>query len=423
MAEKHTEKQKKRRHTFKAPSHTKGYYRFSKDFPSVTDSEGYRDNDIIVNSPSKKASLRRRLIAVFVSVFIVTYCVTALMFTVSKVPVVLSDEPVTNEEAEKTFYGNSAIYINGTVLSMSSAERVIGNVRYHGMDTVVIDFKDAQGNFYYKPSINIVGDSLTYAGDNAAKIVKEFQSASIKVYARFCMFADDIYARTNQKEAAYTMTAAEDGTDSQERTVWYNEGSESHAWLSPYSQEVQYYLRCCAEDINKMGVDGIIFDYVSIPSSYQTAAVHFNGENGKTPDETISAFIQLLNNNYIDCETAVAVSVDAMLGAIKLNIAPSVFNSGCNFIIPDARLSLMPENTVIGTRQYTKPSLSPTEFITDYISAIKNITQTDNSSLRIMPMIEASETSATEIAALIGVNNDSFIIYSADNNYTNQNFY
>ena len=65
MAKKETAKKKKRTRRFLLPSHTKGYYRFSKDFPSVTDSEGYRDNDIIVNSPAKKASVRRGLIVLF----------------------------------------------------------------------------------------------------------------------------------------------------------------------------------------------------------------------------------------------------------------------------------------------------------------------------------------------------------------------
>ncbi len=422
MALKRTEKKKKRKHTFVAPSHTRGYYRFSKDFPSVTDSEGYRDNDLIVNSPSKKASVRRRLIALFICIFIVSFCVTTLMFTVSKVPVALPDEPLTGEDEEKTFYGNSAIYINGSVLSMSSAERVIGNVRYHGMDTVVIDFKDAQGNFYYNPSINVAADALTNVGDNAEKIVKEFQSASIRVYARFCMFADDIYARTNQKEAAYVMTAAEDGTSGQVRTVWYNDGDDSHAWLNPYSQEVQYYLRCCVEDINNIGVDGIIFDYVSLPLSYQTAAVQFDGSDDSAPDEAITSFINLLNNTYIDCETAVCVPVDAMLDALKTGTAPLIFGSGCDYVIPDARLSLMPENTVVGTHQYAKPSVSPVEFITEYVTSIKKLAGADTNSVRIMPLIEASDTSAKEISALAGVNNDSFIIYSADNNYTNQNF-
>lgn len=420
MAEKRTENKKKARRSFIAPSHTKGYYRFSKDFPSVTDAEGYRDNDLIVNSPAKKASVKRRLIALFLGVFALTFSVTLLLFTISEVPVAPSSEAMTGEDEAKKFTGNSAIYIKGSVLSMSSAESIIGNVRYHGMDAVIIDFKDAEGNFYYNPSLSVASDALSFASDNAEKIVKEFQSASIRVYARFCMYADDIYARTNHSEAAYIMTPAEDGISAATRTVWYNEGEDSHAWLNPFSAEVQYYLRCCLEDINAMGVDGIILDYVSIPLSAKNSAVIFDGKGDTSPDEKITEFIKWLGSTYIDCETAAVIPSDVMLQAFSTDTVPAIFNSGCEYIVPDLRLSLMPENTIIGTRQYAKPALSPVEFVTDYINALKKLIGENN--LRIMPIIEASGTSSAEIDTLSGISNDSFIIYSKDNDYKNENF-
>ena len=420
MAEKKTEKKKKARRSFITPSHTKGYYRFSKDFPSVTDADGYRDNDLIVNSPAKKASVRRRLIALFLSVFAVAFSVSIVLFAVSEVPVIPSAESATDENEQKKFTGNSAIYIKGSVLSMSSAESIIGNVRYHGMDAVIIDFKDAEGNFYYNPSLSVASDALSFASDNAEKIVKEFQSASIRVYARFCMYADDIYARTNHSEAAYIMTPAEDGISAATRTVWYNEGEDSHAWLNPFSAEVQYYLRCCLEDINAMGVDGIILDYVSIPLSAKNSAVIFDGKGDTSPDEKITEFIKWLGSTYIDCETAAVIPSDVMLQAFSTDTVPAIFNSGCEYIVPDLRLSLMPENTIIGTRQYAKPALSPVEFVTDYINALKKLIGENN--LRIMPIIEASGTSSAEIDTLSGISNDSFIIYSKDNDYKNENF-
>ena len=256
MAKKQAAKKKKRTRSFIFPSHTKGYYRFSKEFPSVTDSNGYRDNDLIVNSPTKKASVRRRLIALFVCLFIVTYSMTLVCLTISKIPVNLKNEDATGETQGPVFTGYNAVYLSGTVLSMNSAESIIGDIRYYGYDTVVIDFKDAAGNLYFDPSVNVAADALSMAAPDAKKIVEEFQNASIKVFARFCTFADDIYARVHKNEAAYTLTPAEDETAEPTRSVWYNKETDSHAWLNPYSSEVQYYLRCCVQDIDAMGVDG-----------------------------------------------------------------------------------------------------------------------------------------------------------------------
>ncbi len=418
MTKKQTVKKKKRTRSFIFPSHTKGYYRFSKDFPSVTDSNGYRDNDLIVNSPAKKASVRRRLIALFVCVFVIAYSLTFVCLTVSKIPAQTGNESSTDGTQTQLFSGHNSVYLSGTVLSMNSAESIIGDIRYYGYDTVVIDFKDAAGNFYFDPSINVVGDALSMASSDAQKIVTEFQNASIKVFARFCMFADDIYARVNKNDAAYVLTATEDDTEEPARSVWYNKEADSHAWLNPYSSEVQYYLRSCIEDINNMGVDGIIFDYISMPLSVAEDTVLFDNKNEKSPDEAMADFVTLLNNVYIDCTTAASVSVQTMLSAIKTGNAPTECFSGCDIIIPDARLSLMPQNTIIGTRKYTNPSLSPKEFITDYIKESMKFAQGENYSVRIMPLLDASDTYSIQLTALAGVNNDSFILYSAENLYS-----
>lgn len=418
MAKKQAVKKKKRTRSFILPSHTKGYYRFSKDFPSVTDSNGYRDNDLIVNSPTKKASVRRRLIALFVCVFIVAYAATLVCLTVSKIPVSLKNESATGGSENPVFTGYNSVYLSGTVLSMNSAESIIGNIRYYGYDTVVIDFKDAAGNIYFNPSVNVSADACSMASDDAQKIVKEFQNASIKVFARFSMFADDIYARVNKNEAAYIMTANNENQEEPARSVWYNSGADSHAWLNPYSTEVQYYLRCCIEDINAMGVDGIVFDYISLPSSAAEEPVLFDNATEKTPDEAMAEFVTLLNNVYVNCTTAATVSVQTTLDAIANGGTPSEFFSGCDIIIPDARLSLMPKNTVIGTRKYTDPSLSPKEFITDYINAVMKFATGEGYSVRIMPLLDASDTYTLQLTALADINNDSFILYSAENLYS-----
>lgn len=419
MAKKQTVKKRKRVRRFLFPSHTKGYYRFSKDFPSVTDSEGYRDNDVIVNSPAKKASVRRRLIVLFVCVFVVTYLVSAVCFSVSKLPISETEENMTGSAEKTVFSGYNTAYLTGDVLSYGSAESIIGKMLVFGVNTVVIDFKDAAGNFYYDPSVNVSSEALYKASDNPQKIIDEFREAGIAVFARFACFADDIYARTNQNEAAFVMTSSEEG---EQESIWYSGGNDSHAWLNPYSVEVQYYLRVAVEDINKMNVDGIIFDYVELPVNAESDNVRFREPTDDSPSSAMSSFISLLNSTYVDCKTAAVVPHDVMLEAIGSGNVPSAFASGCDYVIPDARLSLMPENTTIGTRQYAKPHLSPTEFITDYMNAVLKFASGEDYSVKIIPLLEATETSGKQLSALAGVKGDSFIMYNAEMTYTDDNF-
>lgn len=419
MSKKETVKKRKRTRRFLHPSHTKGYYRFSKDFPSVTDSEGYRDNDIIVNSPAKKASVRRRLIVLFICVFVVAYVASAVCFSISKLPVKETEESMTGSAEKIVFSGYNAAYLTGDVLSYGSAESVISKMRVLGVDTVVIDFKDAAGNFYYNPTVNVAGEALVKASENPQKIIDEFKEADISVFARFACFADDIYARTNQNEAAFVTDVTEEGS---QESIWYSEGNDSHAWLNPYSSEVQYYLRVAVEDINKMKVDGIVFDYVELPVNAKSSNVKFREQTDILPSSAMASFIDLLNNVYVDCSTAAVVPFDVMLDAMKTGTAPSAFLSGCDYVIPDARLSLMPENTIIGTRQYAKPHLSPSEFITDYMNGVAKFASGEDYAVKIIPLLEATDTSGKQLSSLAGVKGDSYIMYNAEMNYTDDNF-
>ena len=419
MAKKQTAKKGKKARRILSPSHTKGYYRFSKEFPSVTDSEGYRDNDLFVNSPAKKASVRRRLGILFACVFVAAYFIASVGFAISEMPVKDLSETGTGEIEKTVFTGYNSAYLSGDVLSRSSAESIIGQMRVNGVNAVVIDFKDAEGNFYFRPSINVSNEALYKASDNAQKIVKEFRDAGIAVFARFSCFADDIYARTNQKEAAFVVSSSETGSI---ESIWYSGGNDSHAWLNPYSAEVQYYLRVTAEDVADMNVDGIIFDYVGLPVNAGDENIRFAGQTSTDPSEEMASFISLLNSNFIKCKTAVVVQREVMLDAIFSGNAPHVFKSGCDYVVPDARLSLMPENTVIGTRKYAKPHLSPTEFITDYMNGIKKLASGDDYSVEIIPLLEASDTSGKQLSALAALNGNSYIMYNEETIYTADDF-
>lgn len=422
MAKKQTAKKRKRVRRILTPSHTRGYYRFSKDFPSVTDSEGYRDNDLIVNSPAKKASVRRRLIVLFVCVFVITFFSASVGFSLSKMPVKETPETATGENVQATINGRKAVSLSGDVLSADSVENIIGSLRVYGVNTVVIDFKDAEGNFYYKPSVNVSTDALYNASENAQKIIDDFKAASVKVIARFACFADDIYARNHQDEAAYVMIEPDSGSNEKIKTIWYGGVGESHAWLNPYSAEVQYYLRTAVDDIIKMNVDGIILDYVTLPVNADAENVNFAGQTDVDASAAMASFVSVLNNTYEDQMTYAVVPSDVMLSAMNNGETPDVFKSACDFVIPDARLSLMPDNTIVGNRQYVKPQLSPSEFITDYINEVLKFTSGEDYEVGIIPLIEASDTSGKQLGSIASSEVDSYIMFSESNDYTAENF-
>lgn len=422
MTKRNTKPDKKKNNKIVAPSHTKSYYRFSKDFPSVTDNEGFRDNAFIRNSPTKKASLRRRLIALFVCVFIATYIVMMLGFAVSHLPI-KKNNTVTPDgvQASHILSGYNAVYLTGDVLSYSSAEILISEFKMSGVDTVVIDFKDAEGNFYFKPSIGVSNDALFKASDNAASIVKQFRDADIDVFAKMSCFADDIYARNNQDTTAYVMVTPESGSSEQVKTLWYNTGADSHAWLDPFSNEIMYYLRTVITDVAEMNVDGIIFDHAVLPTAAEADNAIFSGAFGqdKSTAEQMISFINTLNSTYINCVTGITVPSDIIINSISEKKLPSAAYSGCDFIMPDARLSLIPDNTILDNMQYKKPSVSPNEFITQYISSITTLLAESEevNNTGVFPILETSDSTLVQISAVSASGGNSYMLYNTNMDY------
>ncbi len=422
MAKRNTKTDKKKVKRISTPSHTKSYYRFSKDFPSVTDSEGFRDNEFIRNSPQKKASLKRRLIALFVCVFAFTYLFVMLGFAVSHLPIQKSNIPASDGvQSSHILGGYNAVYLTGDILSYSSAEILISEFKMSGVDTVVIDFKDAEGNFYFKPSIGVSNDALFKASDNAASIVKQFRDADITVFAKMSCFADDIYARNNQGNAAYVMVTPESGSSEQVKTLWYNTGADSHAWLDPYSNEIMYYLRTVITDVAGMNVDGIIFDHAVLPSAAETDNAVFSSAYGaeKTVREQMISFINTLNSTYINCTTGITIPSDIVISSISEKKLPHAVYSGCDFIMPDSRLSLIPDNTILDNMQYKKPSVSPSEFITQYISSLTALLSANDelNNIEVFPMLETSDNTLVQISAVSTAGGNSYLLYNTNMDY------
>ena len=364
--------QKKRKKRIKAAprvSHTKGYYRFSKEFPSVTDSDGYRDNEVFVNSPAKKASKRRRLAAMCLVVFVLAFALTSFAFTVSDQPIAVMEPSTAEENDGLTAPENQFACLAGETLAADSVQGILAQLKAQGVNAVVIPFKDAAGYFYFKPSVSVGNEALSKASDRAATVVKEFREAGIAVYAAVSCFADDIYARNHQDEAVYVISAPASGDQGEVRSLWYNGGENSHAWLSPYSNEVIYYIATVSRDVAALGVSGIVFTNAVFPAGRDGVIFSLKTEEDGEPDEKASQAIASVAAQ-VSCPTAFYVTSETMLGAIDKASLPAIFDTGCGKAFVDAATDHMPENVRIGAKTYASPKDSAEDFLRDYGEAV-----------------------------------------------------
>lgn len=364
-----SKKRKKRIKAAPRVSHTKGYYRFSREFPSVTDSDGFRDNEVFVNSPAKKASKRRRLAVVCLVVFLLAFVLTSFAFTVSDQPIAV-ELATEKDDAGPTASENTFSYLAGETLAADNVQGILAQLKAQGVNAVVIPFKDAAGYFYFKPSVSVGNEALSKASDRAATVVKEFREAGIAVYAAVSCFADDIYARNHQDEAVYVISAPASGDNETVRSLWYNGGENSHAWLSPYSNEVIYYLTTVSRDIASLDVSGIVFTNAVFPAGRDGVNFSLKTDQDGEADEKAAQTIASISAQ-VSCPTAFYVTSETMLGAIEEVALPAIFGSGCDKAFVDAAIGHMPANTTIGATTYESPQDAGREFLRDYEEIIQ----------------------------------------------------
>lgn len=400
-------KHKKNSSPFPQVSHTKGYYRFSKDFPSVTDSDGFRDNNVTINSPAKKAAVRRWLILLFVCVFIVTFMVASLCNAISNLPIIESAEQTTGEASDSIALSEYKISkLTGDVLSYSSIESILSTYKAESINAVIIEFKDAQGYFYFKPSINTSAEALSKASDNAAKIVNDFKSAGIEVFASVSCFADDIYARNNQSHTAYVISTPESGSYEQVRSIWYGGENSSNAWLSPYSNEVLYYLNTIMSDIQHLGVTGIILENAVLPKTVASENVQFEMSDGaEIPAAEKMAQWVTYAKNTANCKIGLAVSQSRMLEFAKESTPNICFSSGCDYIVLDARISEAKKGTSINSKQYLDPEKTPKEYTAALLTLTADFLSANEIEAEIIPVIDDNDTADSVISAIAALNN------------------
>lgn len=84
----------------------------------------------------------------------------------------------------------------------------------------------------------------------------------------------------------------------------------------------------------------------------------------------------------------------------------------------------MADDTILGNMKYTKPSVSPAEFIKQYVESIYALLASDETLEEpdVVPMLEASDTSSVQINSVASAGGRSYIVFSEEMIYTTENF-
>ena len=307
-------------------------YGFNRRFPESPSRDGLRLR--ATDSGLSKKAFAAILICVCVVVFAaaLTACVVAMR--ISQLPV---EETVTAAPAKTTAV--KAMRISSSSGFSSGAEAVNACLA-DGCAAVIIELKSPDGKLGFTPSIDVSADAVEPLATDPSELAGAFRSAGIRVYAAISCFADDIYARNNIWLAGYTEAPDADDPDRTIATLWYDQTESAHAWLSPASYEVQYYLSTIISDAAEADLDGIILENVSLPDDIPQNVVwegEYDGDVGASALEFVNRIADEYTTPVGVCENGVRFCRYYAEGEL-----PPLFNTSADFFAADLRSSQLP---------------------------------------------------------------------------------
>lgn len=192
-------------------------------------------------------------------------------------PTIVSDDP--GRLARQTKAANKyGLYLRYDLLQGSKLDERFRFVKRNGLNAVVIDFKDDSGWITYNTGLELpqqIGAVRPRIKIN--DFLKKARQEGIYIIGRIVVFKDArLYRYQNNKYAIWDRKTAQpwghlikEVAGNQEQWV------QREFWVDPYHPEVWDYNIAIAEELQRLGVDEIQFDYIRFPTDGDLSSVHY----------------------------------------------------------------------------------------------------------------------------------------------------
>ncbi len=290
-----------------------------------------------------------------------------------------------------------------------------------GMNTLLIDLKDAAGRLYYRfeapqaQRVNSYTDTALTADELKAAIAAARQ-AGIGIMPRLYTFEDNAGARA-LGEARITHT-------SDPSWVWYDADPKQggKAWLNPYADEAHLYIISLCEELKAAGVSGVMLDGMRFPGNTYSASFGSSASTAMKREDILAAFVDKV-------QAALGKDCPVLLGApgkIALGVDTGVYGGnpitfGPDVAVPRIDLAAMAGSVKLGESTITvapdKPGES-LEAVAHHMALRLKVTGQDT---RLAPWIETKGLSNTALTACIegcvAAEVENFILHHPDGQY------
>ncbi len=326
--------------------------------------------------------------------------------------------------------GVRGIYVTGHSAGGSRFEKLLDLTNSTDLNSMVIDIKDDFGNLTFRPGEEV---DLPNIGKNMISDPQEMMDAmeENEVYpiARIVVFKDTVLA-----EKRPDLSFRENGA------IWKNGREE--AFVNPYNKEVWEYNVKIAKEAAKMGFQEIQFDYVRFPEGFENRDEELSysrgeyGEEGSNVEQRVTAVTDFVNyaREELKQEFDIDVSVDIFGYSATLDQAPGI---GQNFSKISDNVDII--SSMIYPSHWTpyfgidKPDLHPYKLTKEYVNVENEVLGELEHPPESRPWIQdftarwlgsgnyqtyGKEEVEDQIKALNEGNIDEFLLWNANNNYT-----
>lgn len=183
------------------------------------------------------------------------------------------------QERRRLASDRTGIYLNSWQAS-ASLDQHLDFVVQHGMNSIVVDFKDDFGALTYDSQLSISRQLGSRSPRfDAEELIRKAHEKNIYVIARLVVFKDRYMARyqnarfslwdssSNRAWGVYRLVRPEASEEEPEPEPYYE---QIEWWADPFSEFVQQYNIAIAQELQELGVDEIQFDYIRFPSDGNT---------------------------------------------------------------------------------------------------------------------------------------------------------
>lgn len=250
-----------------APRRLKGYYPFSKKYPSRRG-----DRPIHETPKTKKRERAKKILAgvLLVCLFVFAFIFARFCYNLSTRPLPQQPEETAPIITADNLGTIRATYIDNSVLSeIKDLSKSLDEAKRNGFNAVMLDFKTQEGVLTFETDLISYSTDINIIDD---VIIDKIKSEGFIIIGRIFCFEDTI---APQRINAYVYENAE------KTNIWFDDSAINggRVWLDPTNIRATSYICTVINQVSDLGADCIYLQSVEFPVAHENSKPVFTSDD------------------------------------------------------------------------------------------------------------------------------------------------